>query len=31
VARELRRRIKACFEENKVTAGVPQQFFVGQP
>jgi small conductance mechanosensitive channel len=26
VARELRRRIKACFEENKIKAGAPQVF-----
>jgi small conductance mechanosensitive channel len=26
VARELRRRIKACFEQNKIKAGAPQMF-----
>ncbi len=30
VARELRRRIKACFEENKVKAGAPAQVLIGQ-
>ncbi|HMF91304.1 MAG TPA: mechanosensitive ion channel family protein [Candidatus Angelobacter sp.] len=32
VGRELRRRIKACFEENKIKAGVPVPVFTaGQP
>lgn len=31
VARELRRRIKACFEQNKVKAGLPGQVFFGMP
>ena len=30
VARELRRRIKACFEQNKIKAGTPAQVYVGQ-
>lgn len=30
VARELRRRVKACFEENKIKAGTPAQLFTGQ-
>lgn len=30
VARELRRRIKACMEKNKIKAGTPGQIFVGQ-
>lgn len=30
VARELRRRIKACFEKNKIKAGAPSQIVVGQ-
>jgi small conductance mechanosensitive channel len=30
VARELRRRIKACFEENKIKAGAPQLFPAAQ-
>jgi moderate conductance mechanosensitive channel len=30
VARELRRRIKACFEKNKIKAGAPVQVVVGQ-
>jgi moderate conductance mechanosensitive channel len=30
VARELRRRIKTCFEQNKIKAGAPLQLFVGQ-
>jgi moderate conductance mechanosensitive channel len=30
VARELRRRIKACFEKNKIRAGAPSQIIVGQ-
>ena len=30
VARELRRRVKACFEENKIKAGTPAQLFIGQ-
>lgn len=29
VARELRRRIKTCFEQNKVKAGLPGQVFFG--
>ncbi len=29
-ARELRRRIKACFEKNKIKAGSPVQVYVGQ-
>ncbi len=31
VARELRRRIKACFEANKIKAGAPGQVYFGQP
>ncbi len=31
VARELRRRIKACFETNKVKAGAPGQVYFGPP
>jgi moderate conductance mechanosensitive channel len=31
VARELRRRIKTCFEENKVKAGLPGQVFFAMP
>jgi small conductance mechanosensitive channel len=31
VARELRRRIKACFEQNKIKAGLPGQVFFGTP
>jgi small conductance mechanosensitive channel len=31
VGRELRRRIKACFEENKNKAGVPVPVFTGEP
>jgi small-conductance mechanosensitive channel len=31
VARELRRRIKACFEENRIKAGLPGQVFFGMP
>jgi small conductance mechanosensitive channel len=30
VARELRRRIKDCFEKNKIKAGSPVQVYVGQ-
>jgi small conductance mechanosensitive channel len=30
VARELRRRIKTCFEKNKIKAGAPVQVVVGQ-
>ena len=30
VARELRRRIKACLEKNKIKAGSPAQIYVGQ-
>ena len=30
VARELRRRIKACFEKNNIKAGAPVQVYVGQ-
>jgi small-conductance mechanosensitive channel len=30
VARELRRRIKACLEKNKIKAGAPGQVFIGQ-
>jgi len=30
VARELRRRIKACFEKNKIKAGSPAQVYIGQ-
>jgi moderate conductance mechanosensitive channel len=30
VARELRRRIKAAFEQNNISAGVPTQIFIGQ-
>ncbi|HKV91847.1 MAG TPA: mechanosensitive ion channel family protein [Candidatus Angelobacter sp.] len=30
VARELRRRIKACFETNKIKAGSPTQVYIGQ-
>jgi len=29
VARELRRRIKSCFEQNKIKAGLPGQVFFG--
>jgi moderate conductance mechanosensitive channel len=31
VARELRRRIKACFETNKIKAGAPGQVYFAQP
>jgi moderate conductance mechanosensitive channel len=31
VARELRRRIKACFEQNQIKAGAPTPVYVGQP
>ncbi|HLW55316.1 MAG TPA: mechanosensitive ion channel family protein [Candidatus Angelobacter sp.] len=31
VARELRRRIKACFEQNKIKAGLPGQVFFSMP
>ncbi len=30
VARELRRRIKTCFEQNKIKAGAPAQVIIGQ-
>jgi small-conductance mechanosensitive channel len=30
VARELRRRIKVCFEKNKIKAGAPAQVYIGQ-
>jgi small conductance mechanosensitive channel len=30
VARELRRRIKVCFEKNKIKAGAPAQVVIGQ-
>ena len=30
VARELRKRIKACFEQNNIKAGAPAQVYVGQ-
>jgi small conductance mechanosensitive channel len=30
VARELRRRIKVCFEKNKIKAGAPAQIIIGQ-
>lgn len=30
VARELRRRIKACLEKNKIKAGSPGQIYIGQ-
>jgi small-conductance mechanosensitive channel len=30
VARELRRRIKVCFEKNKIKAGAPAQVIIGQ-
>jgi moderate conductance mechanosensitive channel len=30
VARELRRRIKTCFEQNKVKAGAPEQMYFGR-
>jgi moderate conductance mechanosensitive channel len=30
VARELRRQIKACFEQNQIKAGAPTQVYVGQ-
>jgi len=30
VARELRRRIKSCFEKNKIKAGTPVQVYIGQ-
>jgi small conductance mechanosensitive channel len=30
VARELRRRIKVCFEKNKIKAGAPTQVYIGQ-
>ncbi|HEY6352212.1 MAG TPA: mechanosensitive ion channel family protein [Candidatus Angelobacter sp.] len=30
VARELRRRIKACFEKNKIKAGAQTQVYIGQ-
>jgi small-conductance mechanosensitive channel len=30
VARELRRRIKVCFEQNKIKAGAPAQIIMGQ-
>jgi small-conductance mechanosensitive channel len=29
VARELRRRVKACFEENRIKAGTPAQVLIG--
>ena len=31
VARELRRRTKTCFEQNKIKAGLPGQVFFGMP
>jgi len=31
VARELRRRIKSCFEQNKIKAGLPGQVFFSMP
>jgi small conductance mechanosensitive channel len=31
VARELRRRIKNCFEENNIKAGIPAPVYVGEP
>ncbi len=30
VAREMRRRIKTCFEQQKITAGAPAQVYIGQ-
>lgn len=30
VAREMRRRIKSCFEEQKIKAGAPAQVYIGQ-
>jgi len=30
VARELRRRIKTCFEKQKVKAGAPVPVYIGQ-
>jgi small-conductance mechanosensitive channel len=30
VARELRRRIKVCFEKNQIKAGAPAQVYIGQ-
>jgi small-conductance mechanosensitive channel len=30
VARELRRRIKVCFEKNNIKAGAPAQVYIGQ-
>jgi moderate conductance mechanosensitive channel len=30
VARELRRQIKACFEQNEIKAGTPTQVYIGQ-
>jgi moderate conductance mechanosensitive channel len=30
VARELRRRIKTCFEKNQIKAGAPAQVYIGQ-
>jgi small conductance mechanosensitive channel len=30
VARQLRRRIKVCFEKNKIKAGAPAQVVIGQ-
>jgi siroheme synthase (precorrin-2 oxidase/ferrochelatase) len=30
VARELRRRIKSCFEKNKIKAGAQTQVYIGQ-
>lgn len=30
VAREMRRRIKTCFEQQKIKAGAPAQVFIGQ-
>jgi small conductance mechanosensitive channel len=30
VAREMRRRIKNCFEEQKIKAGAPAQVYIGQ-
>ena len=30
VARELRRRIKVCFEKNNIKAGAPAQVDIGQ-
>lgn len=31
VGREFRRRIKSCFEQNKIKAGLPAQVFFGMP